>query len=133
MKTTPLFVLSVLAAAAAVAVAEETRPPPLPRARLDPAAREKTSAPPKYDPTVGPSPATMMERFVVRDRPLVLRAPQVPEPARGPFSLLDGGVLSGRNLGPVRMELGLAPPREVVAPLKTPRTQVQYSFLNFWW
>jgi hypothetical protein len=128
-----IIAVILIASTWATAVSAQDARAPLPRVRLDPAARAVTQAAPKSDPTVGPEPAMMMERFVVKDRALLLRAPQEPAAVRSPFNFREGGVFSARNLGPMRMEVGMAPPREVLPPLKSPKTQVQYSFLNFWW
>jgi hypothetical protein len=133
MKSALLLLVATLATAHA---AEGTREP-LPRLRLDPAGRATTQAAPKYDPTVGPSPALMMERVVVKGHSLLLRQPpQAPAPAQGPFSLLQGGAVAGRNLAGSRWEVGMTPYYDILwkdTRYKPPTTAVRYGLLNLSW
>ncbi len=131
MKLTPLLVL-VLALAATAAGEEKTAPQP--RVRLDAAGRAMSQPAPKLDPVVGPESAVMMERIVVRGHSLLLRQrPQEPAPAKGPFGLLNGGVMATRDLGAIRVDMGLWPHVSLIPwepSTRPPGSLARIGFLN---
>ncbi len=134
MKTTRLITLALTLAATAVA---EDKPVPQARVRLDPDTRTVSKSAPKFDPTVGPSPAFMMERVEVKGESLLRRGPpSEPEPVKGPFTLVKGGSFIQRDLGPVRVDVKSAPYTDILwkdARFKPIALQIGNSFLNFSW
>lgn len=121
---------------ATVAAAQE-RSTPQARPRLDAAGRATASAPaPRTDVTAGPEPALMLEKVIVKEQPLERRAPEEPTPAKGPFTVSDGGTVLQHDIGRVRATLGMSPyvdPMANDARFKPQATSVRYSLLSLAW
>ena len=136
MKTSTAAFLSVLFVC--VAVGEETRsssPVPQPRVRLDPVTRAAVVVPQNETGNASDVPI-MLDRFVVKDRrELPIQRPTVEDPA-GEFSPLKGGRLLRRDVGGVRVEVGLWPWIELFekeSRFKDSRTHVKMDFLRIKW
>lgn len=121
-----------------VAVGAETRsgtPAPQPRVRLDPATRAAVVVPQNETGSASDVPV-MLDRFVVKDRrELPIQRPTVEDPT-GEFSPLKGGRLLRRDVGGVRVEVGLWPWIELFereSRYKDSRTHVKMDFLRIKW
>jgi hypothetical protein len=93
------------------ATAQEMRPTPLPRLKLDPVSREVvvTDAPKAEPATATAATPVVMEKYVVRGFGGVPRQTPRQEEVTGSFSLLKGGKITDGKLGGARYEVGLWP------------------------
>jgi hypothetical protein len=122
--------------------AETPRSPqqPQPRLRLDPQTRaaateisdERSSGEPRPSSEV----PVMLQRLVVKETiPLPIRRPAVEDPT-GSFSPLDGGRLLRRDVGGMRVEVGIWPSIELFeeeARFKPTKTRISFDFLRIKW
>jgi hypothetical protein len=91
--------------------ADEKSPPsvvPQPRLRLDHSTHAPIVLPASTSP-VEPSAAILLAPFVVRSSPITSKAPQQDKQPAGPFSLLKGGRLLGKDIGSFKIEAGIWP------------------------
>ena len=116
------------------AAADDARPPPKPRLRLDPVTRTAVAA-----TEVEPKPqaqVTVMDKVVVKGRSIPMERPKE-QPYDGRFSAQQGGrVLNGGNEA-VRWELGVWPSIDLMftdsglRPRAEPRLNVDMVRIKF--
>jgi hypothetical protein len=117
--------------------AEERRPDvvPKPRVRLDPltqtAIAEPTAA---SQPSAAPA-VVSMSPFIVRATPAGPTEPEQPKQNEGKFSLRNGGRIAGKDLGPVRVEVGVWPYIDVIQHdgFKADKNHVGVDLLRVFW
>jgi len=105
MKINHLGSLLLFLANVAYAVDPSSRAVPQPRLRLDPASRSAIPEPAPEEPGATTSAPTMMEKVVVKGRAFTLR--RNPQETEGTFTPADGGRFLSKDVGPLRVEVGL--------------------------
>ncbi|MEO6002974.1 MAG: hypothetical protein ABIZ04_13420 [Opitutus sp.] len=106
---------------------------PQPRMRLDPATRSAVVEPANREITSSANDAVVLERFVVRGRNLLRRNPQEPT---GSFTPANGGHFLQRDLGGLRVEVGLWTTIDLFdeeARFKPQKTKFSFDFLRIRW
>lgn len=85
--------------------AEPSHAFPQPRVRLDPATRSAIPEPTPEAQDATASAPVMMEKYVVKGRAFTLRRNQ--QETEGTFTPADGGRFLSKDVGPLRVEVGL--------------------------
>jgi hypothetical protein len=140
MKTSVTVVMLGFALAATAASGEEKRvavASPQPRLRLDPATRAVVVVEPvRVETKSAETNAVTMDKFVVKGRPLLMQGPAPLPPVTGKFTLLSGGVMSERELGALKLELGAWVMEDIIpdeAKFKAQKTRADFGFLRISW
>lgn len=99
------------------AAAEESSPRtavPQPRVRLDPNSHTAIPAAKKEDRKESAVSAVAMSPMVVRSTVVAAEDPQQQKQPEGPFSILEGGRITRKDLNGVRIEVGVWPYRNIL-------------------
>lgn len=98
------LVSAIIAFGTYAAAADDARPTPQPRLRLDPATRTAVAEAEKKSP----AGVTVMEKMVVKGTSVPMERPKE-QPYNGEFSAQQGGRVLNGGSGPARWELGVWP------------------------
>lgn len=131
MKRVLLFALALPAMALA---AEGARTAPSPRIRLDAMGRAAASAPVTDVEAAPREGVTVLQPVVVREKTLGSGPTQPPPPEK--FSALEGGTMLRRDVGGVRLEVGLWPHASLIPwepSTRPPGSLFRAAFLSVSW
>jgi hypothetical protein len=116
------------------AAADDARPPPKPRVRLDPVTRTAVTA---TEVEAKPqAQVTVMDKVVVKGRSIPMERPKE-EPYDGRFSAQQGGRVLNGGSGPVRWDFGVWPSIDLMLtdsgarPRAEPRLNVDLVRVKF--